>query len=79
MTVSTCCLPAARAGVFEGQKVTGPRVLFGRLKKGFRDTESVDERWTRDGRVWSDGESIFALLDLSIEQAVTSLTYQGMD
>lgn len=72
MTVCTGCLPAARAGVFKGKKVTGPRGLLAGLKKEFPDTEWADKRWTRDGRVWSSGESVFTVLDLSIGQAATS-------
>lgn len=67
MTVCTGCLPAARAGVFKGKKVTGPRGLLGGLKKEFPDTEWIDKRWTRDGRMWSSGESVSAFLDQSVK------------
>lgn len=63
MTICTGCLPAARTGVFKGKKVTGPRGLLPGLKKEFPDTEWADKRWTRDGSVWSSGESVFAVLD----------------
>jgi len=43
-TICTVCLPVARAGVFKGKKVTGPRSLLGGLRKEFPDTEWIDKR-----------------------------------
>lgn len=55
MVICTGCVPAGRAGVLKGKKATGPRALLAGWRKEFPDTEWVDKRWVRDGRVWTSG------------------------
>jgi transcriptional regulator GlxA family with amidase domain len=43
------------AGLYHGKSATAPQPMLGMLKKTAPDVEWVDQRWHRDGKLWTSG------------------------
>ncbi len=44
-----------QAGLFKGKTVTAPRFMLDQFRKMGPDTTWVEERWHRDGKLWTSG------------------------
>ena len=44
-----------RAGVYRGKTVTAPRFFLEVLRKQHPETEWIERRWARDGKLWTSG------------------------
>lgn len=63
-----------KAGLLKGKTATAPRFILGMLKENVADVNWVDERWHRDGKMWTSG----ALLNgLDLMRAFATETWGG--
>ena len=46
---------AHRAGLLKDKTATAPRVILDQLRKESPDTNWVEKRWARDGKIWTSG------------------------
>lgn len=46
---------AFQAGVFKGKTATAPRPMVPMLRQMAPDTQWVEKRWHRDGKLWTSG------------------------
>lgn len=44
-----------KAGLFKNKTVTAPRFLLNQLRQMAPETQWVEERWHRDGKLWTSG------------------------
>jgi transcriptional regulator GlxA family with amidase domain len=63
LSVCTGCLLLAQAGVLQGKKASGPRLLVPMLQKQFPGATWIDDkRWVNDGNIWMSGKTCHLLL-----------------
>ena len=43
------------AGLLKGKKVTGPRFILDSYRRDSPETEWLEQRWVRDGKLWTSG------------------------
>lgn len=43
------------AGLLDGKKATGPRMILNTLREQSPTTEWLEKRWVRDGKLWTSG------------------------
>ena len=55
ITVCGGMLAPFQAGLFKGKTVTAPRFLLDQARQMGPDTTWVEERWHRDGKLWTSG------------------------
>ena len=55
MTVCTGAFPAAFSGIYKGKIVTGPHGLLPMFIENFKETTWLQQRWVRDGKLWTSG------------------------
>ena len=66
--------PPLQAGLLKGKTATAPRSLIPKFSHDHSETEWVERRWARDGKLWISG----ALLDgLDLMQAFVSEMWGG--
>lgn len=65
-----------RAGLLSGKTATGPRVLLPVLRQQAPDTDWVEKRWVRDGKMWTSG-ALLNGLDLMREFATATWGGEG--
>ena len=44
-----------QAGLFKGKTVTAPRFMLDQLRQNDSSVNWVEERWHRDGKLWTSG------------------------
>jgi len=55
ITICGGFLAPFQAGLFKGKTVTAPRFMLDQLRQTAPDTTFVEERWHRDGKLWTSG------------------------
>jgi transcriptional regulator GlxA family with amidase domain len=55
ITICGGMLGPYQAGLFKGKTVTAPRFMLEHLRQQSPETTWVDERWHRDGKLWTSG------------------------
>ncbi|EFW23277.1 hypothetical protein D8B26_006774 [Coccidioides posadasii str. Silveira] len=67
LSICTGCIVAAHAGILNGKRATGPRIMIPGLREQFPKVKEWDGscRFVKDGNVWSSG-SIANGFDLAI-------------
>lgn len=48
-------MAANAAGLLRGKTATAPRVFLESLRKDSPETNWIDRRWARDGKIWTSG------------------------
>lgn len=46
---------AHRAGLLKGKTATAPRVILHQLREESPETNWIEQRWARDGKMWTSG------------------------
>ena len=61
LVICTGAYPAGYAGILNGRKATGPKLVLPELRTKFPEAELEDgeKRWISDGNLWSSGMSCF--------------------
>ena len=55
ITICGGFLAPFQAGLFKGKTVAGPRFMLDQLRQSAPETTWVEERWHRDGKLWTSG------------------------
>ena len=62
------------AGVYQGKTATAPREMLEQLRSTTTGIEWVEERWHRDGKLWTSG---ILLNGLSLMRAFAEIIWGG--
>jgi transcriptional regulator GlxA family with amidase domain len=55
ITICGGFLGPMQAGLFKGKTVTAPRFMLEQFRSSAPETKWVEERWHRDGKLWTSG------------------------
>jgi len=61
ITICGGFLAPFQAGLFKGKTVTAPRFLLDQMRQSAPETTWVEERWHRDGKLWTSGALVNGL------------------